>query len=119
MNQSDFESEVSRPYSGDESLLFAAIKTVVYDDVRKKIIEFNDDNTIQLFWENCDTNQDDQLDFDEYVVCRGDFDKQGNMYEINEYTARETMIIFDYEESRSSSKIQPHLKYDENGIIID
>lgn len=81
--------------------------------------EFNSPEVLHQYWKDCDENNDDEMDFDEYVMCRGDYDQLGNFNDVNEYTYRENVMVMDFVETKSSAKPLAHLQYDENGIIID
>jgi hypothetical protein len=46
----------------------------------------------------------------EYAQCRGDFDQNGDPYDVNEYEFREANLL---------ASFVPAFEYDEDGIIID
>ena len=95
---------------------FEVTKEIFYNS----LIEFQSENIIEKFWNVCDNNKDNLLELEEYVICRGEADRNGNPYERNEYEYREQVIMSQFWEKASLSKDQPELyRYDENGIIID
>lgn len=90
-----------------------------FECIAAHLDEFRSPGEIIDFIESCDLDRNNELCFQEYVLCRGDFDLLGRRNDKNEYEMRESVLFYDYENSLRSSKKLPHLKYDENGIIID
>ena len=108
--------EFSR-FKGDSAI---DSETVSLIQIELVLEEFQSTNNIELFFNSCDANSDKSLVFSEYVVCRGDFDKNGNAADVNEYDARSSVLIRDHETFLASTPFHPgKYKYDENGIIID
>lgn len=81
-----------------------------YDDFVDHFADFADSSKISIFWKNCDADNDSYVDIKEYANCRGDFDKNGDPYYINEYEQRGVNLL---------SSFEPSFVYDEDGIIID
>lgn len=93
---------------------------VTLDTFEAALAEFQDLQTIRKFLTECDANNSGTITFEEYIICRGDFDKYGNPGNTNEYEHRASTLLMDYEmELRASSRPMPGVKYDERGIIID
>lgn len=84
--------------------------SISYEKFVSHIEEFSDPLKIFNFWEECDSDKNGHVDMMEYVYCRGDFDQNGDPYDMNEYEIREANLL---------SNFQPILEYDEDGIIID
>jgi hypothetical protein len=87
------------------------------EEVSATFDEFRSPKEIQLFWKNCDEDENGLLCFSEYSLCRGDFDKMGNQYQMSEYELRDKLIISEYSDLLMVERKE--YKYDENGIIID
>lgn len=82
--------------------------------------EYQEERIIEEFWQLCDTNGNNLLNLEEYVICRGIVDSHGNPYERNEFDYIEEVIIKEFWDKVSQSDYQPDIyRYDENGIIID
>ena len=92
------------------------IDCLVLDEVSRKFEEFRSPNEIELFWKNCDDDMNGLLCFNEYSLCRGNFDKMGSQYQMSEYELRDKLIISEYSDLMVE-KVE--YTYDENGIIID
>lgn len=119
------------PYLLDSSEVYKLLEELKsYEDVGTGIVsrasfysqleEFQAPESIRRFWDQCDENGDNFISVLEYVICRGDHDRYGNPSNSNEYEHRANTLLLDYEtQVRSSSKMLPGFKYDENGIIID
>lgn len=75
---------------------------------------------IEDYFNDCDTNHDNEIDFLEFIVCRSSYDGSGNKYDNSEFDILESIILHDYETLRNdpSNKLGIY-KFDENGIIID
>lgn len=85
-------------------------KYIGYEKFVDHFEEFSDPLQVIKFWQECDSDVDRRIDLMEYVHCRGDFDQNGEPYDINEYEFREANILASFE---------PIVQYDEDGIIID
>jgi hypothetical protein len=112
------------PYIAEYSKLlrFAAAddsRLVTYDDIMKSLSEFQDERTLRLFFQECDTSLDHFISFEEYVICRCEFDSNGHQNDLNEFDAREGGLLFEYSEFLNTPIVHGHLQYDENGIIVD
>lgn len=93
---------------------------ITYATIAEKFADFHTVESIRQYYDNCDANKDETIEFLEYVVCRGFYDTYGNEHGINEYDYLDSIIIYDYEQKRNDPFIQqPMYEYDENGIIID
>jgi hypothetical protein len=90
-----------------------------FADIEAAFEEFQDPETIDLFWKNCDADADWQLTIKEYVICRGDFDNAGNAFYVNEYDEREESFLYEFNMKLHKSEELPFFEYDEEGIIID
>jgi hypothetical protein len=90
--------------------------------------EFQGEDEIEKFWRYCDENRNDEVCFDEYMYCRGQFDQSGNTYGFNEYEYREKLL---FSESENEEEVMMEEEYnsnnmnnvmfvlDEDGIIVD
>jgi len=93
---------------------------ITYVSLHKSLAEFKGSDEIDTFFYSCDRNSDSLISVTEYIVCRGEFDKNGNKHIRNEYYLRESEMLHDYEVDRYNSRLKPNLyKYDADGIIID
>jgi hypothetical protein len=82
--------------------------------------EYQDLQKIHEFWSLCDDNRNNFLSLIEYVLCRGEVDQHGNLYDRNEFDFLEEALMKEFWEKVSSSDYQPEMyRYDEDGIIID
>ena len=84
--------------------------------------EFQTTSHILHFWQYCDINTDNSINFDEYIYCRGEFDQNGNRYYFNEYEFAEKILLDEMQQlinDEENLKMQENYIYDENGIIID
>mmetsp|Transcript_17996 Transcript_17996/g.30117 ORF Transcript_17996/g.30117 Transcript_17996/m.30117 type:complete len:157 (-) Transcript_17996:272-742(-) len=88
---------------GDQQLLSFEIFT-------EHFMEFSDPRRINDFWRGCDSNSDRFVDMMEYAKCRGEFDQNGDPYDVSEYDVREANLL---------ASFVPTFMYDEDGIIID
>lgn len=66
-------------------------------DFEIKLKEFQIEVKISKFFNDCDENFDKEVTFDEYVVCRSYFDKNGNANDVSEYDVLENVILEDYQ----------------------
>lgn len=83
---------------------------ISYEQFVNHFEEFSDPLKVIKFWQGCDTDKDRHIDMREYAHCRGDFDQNGEPYDMNEYEFREANLLANFE---------PIVVYDEDGIIID
>jgi hypothetical protein len=83
---------------------------VGYEAFISNFEEFSDPSKVIEFWQGCDIDKDRYVTMQEYAFCRGDFDQNGEPYDVNEYEYREANLLANF---------KPFLKYDEDGIIID
>ena len=82
--------------------------------------EFQSSSHIQNLFMQCDEDHNSLLNFEEYILCRGQFDISGNEYEVNEYDVLENVLVEDFEQLKDRSDFRSkHYTYDENGMIID
>jgi hypothetical protein len=83
---------------------------ISYEAFIDHFTEFSDPTRIISFWKACDKDTDRHVDMTEYAQCRGDFDQNGDPYDVNEYEFREANLL---------ASFVPAFEYDEDGIIID
>jgi hypothetical protein len=93
-----------------ELRLVSSDARVSYENFIDHFSEFSDPDKIVKFWQGCDTDNDRYVDITEYAICRGDFDQNGDPYDINEYEFKVANLLADF---------KPSFVYDEDGIIID
>jgi hypothetical protein len=90
---------------------------IVASKFRDALQDFQSPHQVDVFLSKCDTNGDLEVCFDEYATCRGDFDRNGNAYIVNEYEVREKSLL-------DSLRFDPSQRVEElvvgpDGIIID
>lgn len=97
----------------------SAEETATFAQISNQLAEFLAEDEITLFLSECDINHNSEIDFMEYVLCRGSFDMSGHLQETDEYDKREQEVKSAYESKLYDSGRLPQYIYDENGIIID
>jgi hypothetical protein len=90
---------------------------IVASTFKDALQDFQSPSQIDVFLSKCDSNGDLEVCFDEYATCRGDFDRNGNAYIVNEYEVREKTLL-------DSLRFDPSQRVEEivvgaDGIIID
>ena len=81
-----------------------------YEEFVSNFAEFSDPSKVVKFWQSCDTDKDRFINIQEYASCRGNFDQNGEPYDVSEYEFREANLLENF---------KPIFEYDEDGIIID
>lgn len=90
---------------------------IVASAFKQALQDFQSPSQIDTFLSHCDSNGDFDVCLGEYMACRGDFDRNGNAYIVNEYDIREKTLM-------ESLHFDPSLHVQEyevgpDGIIID
>jgi hypothetical protein len=84
----------------DDFMNFAISSEHGYIITKDKLIysleEFQPLSTIENYFSDCDTDQNGNIAWDEYVICRGYYDKHGGAYGMSEYDYLENIIIHDF-----------------------
>ena len=80
--------------------------------------DFQEENVIDIFWRECDSDMDGNINLIEYACCRGGRDKYGNYFDKNEYDYREEVVLSDFGVALQRGEVDI-FEYDEDGIIID
>ena len=95
-------------------------------DVQNACQEFQDENVLEAFFFQCDTDEDRQLSIDEYMICRGEHDKYGNPSTLSEWNIRADLILSEFEDemykvgSNGQGEVNMDtILLDSDGIIID
>lgn len=96
-------------------------KDLTFPILLHALSEFQTENQIRRYFDECDTNKDDIVDLQEYVVCRGYNSKNGYPSDVSEYDVLENVVLDSFKEKfiDNPKGRSPLYKYDENGIIID
>lgn len=71
--------------------------TLIEDDFLIALAEFQDIKKIKSYFNNCDKDRDQCVNWEEFVVCRGFHDKFGNTNEKSEFDLLEDSLIFEFE----------------------
>lgn len=90
-----------------------------YAKLLEHLQEFQSEEDIQEFFKSCDENNNEEIDFIEYVVCRCNFDANGYQNEESELDLLEDVVLNDFVEKFIESVDSPFLEYDAEGFIID
>eukprot|EP01040_Poterioochromonas_malhamensis_P004705 gene4705-5041_t len=85
--------------------------------LRRELIEFQDEKQIIRYFNFCDENRDLFVNWFEYLLCRGSFDRNGNESDPNEFDAIENSVRLDFD-SRLNNPTDPMvLELIEKGLI--
>eukprot|EP01039_Chlorochromonas_danica_P001703 gene1703-1861_t len=69
---------------------------IQYDTLVDRLAEFQGEAAVKRFFVDCDTNDDEVLGWEEFLVCRGSYDAQINPVDLSEYDYLENIIISDF-----------------------
>ena len=58
--------------------------------------EFQSAKKIQAYFNHCDVNSDGIVVFNEYIQCRGFYDKVGNPNDVSEFDVLENVVLEDF-----------------------
>ncbi|RYH32748.1 hypothetical protein EON65_00170 [archaeon] len=101
------------PYLVDRSYLnnlkadfFTSAETVAEDGsqaitkmyLQHSLQDFITEAQFHSFFNDCDSNHDDMLNWTEYVICRGSYDSSGNPHDVSEFDYLENIVISDFAE---------------------
>ena len=106
----------------EEFTAFGNKEEVELSDVEKVFGEFQDPEKITEFFDICDADASASMDINEYILCRGNYDRYGNISEVNEYDYRESELFQDYEDQQREYEAvltSETIQVDSEGMIID
>jgi hypothetical protein len=103
---------------------------VTLDDFTHKLSDYQDADTISEMHTYCTTVPNDdnisgRCDFYAYVLTRGLYDVNGNVFDDNEWSIREQVFLTSYQERAASTDITEEelrlmgIHVGEDGIIVD
>eukprot|EP01031_Cornospumella_fuschlensis_P034893 gene34893-42254_t len=81
-----------------ESLVPDGSKAIAKMVLQQKLQDFITETQFHTFFSYCDINNDDLLDWVEYVLCRGSYDLSGNPHDVSEFDYLENIVISDFRE---------------------
>ena len=58
--------------------------------------EFQSAEKIRTYFNHCDANSDGIVVFNEYIQCRGFYDKVGNPNDVSEFDVLENVVLEDF-----------------------
>lgn len=94
---------------------------------REHMVEFQSPTVVDDFFDACDTDSDGNVTWEEFLICRGDFDKYGTPSVKNEYGEYNDHINFESDHHRVPKGLKEETQwdfdreyeFDEEGMIID
>mmetsp|Transcript_12857 Transcript_12857/g.25540 ORF Transcript_12857/g.25540 Transcript_12857/m.25540 type:complete len:195 (+) Transcript_12857:22-606(+) len=100
--------------------------SVTFEDFYRVHEDHLEEEKIADFFQEClNAEEGEGCDFLSYVVARGVFDQNGNLYDNNEWEMRESIFLTSYEEAVKNPDITDEelrllgMEFDADGIIVD
>lgn len=73
------------------------LRSFDYSQLRKILIDFQEEKNIRTFFRFCDQNIDKQVEWLEYLLCRGSFDQTGHESTPSEFDMLENIVRSDFD----------------------